>query len=160
MTPLYEYTDGQPLLRWTMVVVAVGLLILGIMPLDGNPPVAIAWMVRSMVIIGPLLLILIPQIRLRAYPDHIEVSYGIGLIRFRLPNENITDVRAIKYEPIKDFGGWGIKGGAGKWRGWVAYTASITDKALAIETTEKNYLLGCPNPEAAATMLKSLLSMK
>jgi hypothetical protein len=160
MEPVYEYSDGQWFLNAALVVIAMGLFALGFAPLEDNPPAPIVWMVRSLIVIGPALLIALPYVRLKAYADRILVTYGIGLIRITLPVETITGVRAVEYNPMRDFGGWGIKGGGGEWKGWIAYTASITNKALAIETEGRKYLFGCPNPEEAEAMLKSVVGKK
>ena len=158
MEPIYEYTDGSLSMKVSITVVALGLMAMAFSPLPSDAPLGIAIVVRTMVLWGLGILVVVPQVRLRAFPDHLEVTYGIiPLIRFRLASEKIKSIRAVVYNPLKDFGGWGIKGGGGEWRGWTAFTASITNKALAIETTEKNYLLGCPNPEEAEMMLKNTM---
>ena len=158
MEPVYEYTDGQLHIKVFIVLCGVGLMVMGFLPLPSDAPLWIAILTRCLILIGPLLLVVVPQVRLRAFLDHIEVTYGMTpAIRFRLANEKIVSIRAVEYNPMRDFGGWGIKGGGGEWRGWMAFTAAVNNKGLAIETTEKNYLLGCPNPDEAETVLKNLV---
>ncbi len=161
MEPLFKYTDSQVSLKVLIIITGIGLTALGFAPLPGDPPQPIVWFTRSMILLGPMIALLTPQVRLMAFSDHLEITYGLTrLTSFRLSNEKITDIRAVTYNPIKDFGGWGIKGGGGEWRGWLAFTATTTNVGLAIETTEKNYLLGCPNPEDAVMALRPIVGLK
>ncbi|HDS30815.1 MAG TPA: hypothetical protein ENN67_07200, partial [Firmicutes bacterium] len=159
MDTLYEYTESQSFLVITVIIVTVILVIVGLSPLE-NEPVPIVWMVRGMAVIAPLILIALPRLRFKAFHDRIEATYGIGLIRVVIPNEKITSIKAIKYNPMMEFGGWGIRVGGGKRKGWVAYTAAITNKALAIETTDKNYIFGCPNLDEAVAILNNLIATR
>ncbi|MCX6645393.1 MAG: hypothetical protein NTY09_03415 [bacterium] len=161
--PLYEYRDTQPALKWMIVIVGIGMFAMAIfMPNDPTAPPALMWGLRFFLLFFSVLTIVVtPDVRLRAFADHLEIRYGLTkLISFNLDYGKITKIEAVTYNPLKDFGGWGIKSGGGKWKGWMAYTASISNKALAIETTEKKYLLGCNNPEEAETMLRNAAGIK
>jgi len=163
MEPIYESTDSQPAL--IILLVLAGLFLLGIgvfLPPDPNAPIRLLWVLRSvMVFFGVLTFVVLPVVKIRAFPEYIEVTYGlIGLIRFRLSTLKIVKVEAVTYNPIMEFGGWGIKNGRGKYRGYTAYTSSITNRALAIKTTEKGYLLGCRDSEEAETMINNILGKR
>lgn len=161
--PLYEYRDTQPSLKWMIVIVSIGFLAMAVlMPNDPKLPAWGMWGMRLMLLFfSALTIVVTPEIRLRTFSDHIEIRYGLTkMIGFSLDNSKITKIEAVTYNPLKDFGGWGIKGGGGKWKGWTAFTASVSNKALSIETSEKNYLLGCGNPEDAEMMLKNAVGLK
>lgn len=161
MEPLYECRDHQPAMKYGLIAMAVGLMIMPfVVPMEGEPP-ADVWILRLMLLFcGLLIFVAMPDIKIRATQEYVEVRYGmLNLINFRLSNEKITSIKAVKYNPVKDFGGWGIKYGRGKWRGWFAYTGSITNTALSIETTEKNYLIGCSVPSEAEAMLSNIIGM-
>jgi hypothetical protein len=160
--PLYEYRDAQPGLKWMIVVVGIGFLAMAVfMPNDQTAPPAFLLGLRFVFLFFSVLtLVVTPDVRLRAFTDHLEIRYGFtDLTKFNLNYGKITKIEAVTYNPVKDFGGWGIKNGGGKWKGWTAYTASISNKALAIETTEKKYLIGCNNPEEAETMLRNVVGI-
>ena len=160
MDPLYEFKDEQIYLKYSLITVGLALFAMAfLMPNDPKAPIAVMWGLRAMfVVFGIITLIFTPTVRLRAFDDHLEVRYGLTkLVSFDISNDRIVSIRAIEYNPMKDFGGWGVKGGWGEWKGWTAYTASTTNRALAIETTGKNYLIGCPNPEEAETMLRNVV---
>ena len=159
MEPIYEFKDEQVSMKYMLIIVGLGMLAMAVFaPFPDDAPAAVAWGLKAMLLFfGVLTIVMTPGVRLKAFPEYIDVRYGITpWIGFRLDNDKIVSIRAVEYNPMKDFGGWGIKGGFGEWKGWTAFTASITNKALAIETTEKKYLVGCPNPEEAETMLKNI----
>jgi len=163
MEPVYESIDHQPMLEILLVLVGIGMVVMAFfVPQDPTAPAWIIWvMCPVLVFFGLLTFVVVPRIRIRAYPEYIEIRYGFtNLVRFRLDYTKITSVEAVKYNPLIEFGGWGIKGGYGKYAGYTAFTASITNTALAIRTTEKNYIIGCPDPQEAETMIRNLLGTK
>ena len=157
--PLFECRDSSTFLIAVMLVAMAGLVSPMFVPNDGRTTELALWGVRAMCLFFAILtLVVMPAVRLRAFPDFIEIRYGFtNLIKFRLAKSKIAKVEAITYNPLLDFGGWGIKGGRGKWSKYTAFTASLTNKALAIETTEKKYLIGCSNPEEAEAFINSIL---
>jgi hypothetical protein len=46
-------------------------------------------------------------------PGAVTVSYGF-LYRTRVPTSDIRLAEAVKYRPLRDYGGWGVRGGAGR----------------------------------------------
>jgi hypothetical protein len=163
MDPIYEFKDEQPSMKYMLIVVGLGMLAMALFaPFPHDAPPLMVWGLKAMLLFFAVLtVVLAPGVRLRAYPEYIDVRYGITpWIGFRLDHDKIVSIRAVEYSPMKDFGGWGIKGGFGEWKGWTAWTASITNKALAIETTGKKYLIGCPNPGEAEVMLNNLVGAK
>lgn len=159
MEPEYEWVDGQPALTFLMAAMVVAFLAMALfMPPDEELPGWGMLVLRGVfVFFGFVAVTLMPRVRIRVYPECMEVQYGLtGLIRFRLEKSKITRVEAVTYNPMMEFGGWGIKGGRGKYAGYTAYTASLSNRALAVETVERKYLFGCPDPEEAEAVIRNL----
>ncbi|HEX9744732.1 MAG TPA: hypothetical protein VGB30_04835 [bacterium] len=161
MEPLYKWTDSSESLKWLLLVTGILMLVMPFAVNMEGEPVAAVWIFRvTMLFSAALLFFFLPEVRGKAWEDHLEVKYGFtGLVGFKLDYSKIKSIKAVEYNGLKDFGGWGIKGGAGKWKGWTAFTASITNTAIAVETTEKNYLVGCQNPEEAESMLRNIVGL-
>ena len=150
-------------MKWLLFITGIMMFAMAVfMPDDPKLPDWGMWGTRLMfVFFGVLTIIVLPEVRGRAFSDRLEIRYGLTkLISFSLDNTKIVRIEAVEYDPMREFGGWGIKRGGGKWKGWTAYTGSISNKALAIETTEKNYLIGCNNPEEAETMLRNVVGLR
>jgi len=163
MEPVYEYRDESPTFKWLIIFTSVLMIAMAIFtPLEGDEPLWLVIGLKAMLFVfGVGIFGVIPSIHVKAFPDYIEVTYGmLKLIKFRLDIGNITDVKPITYSPMRDFGGWGIKGGYGKWGGWWAFTVTGSKHVLGIETTEKNYILSCPDPEYATVQLKNNFGFK
>jgi len=162
MEPLYRYRDRSPFLNFLLILVGIMFLWMAVFMPDDPSVGGWMWALRLvLVFFGLLMVVVMPEVTLTAWDDHLHIRYGwTKLIGFNLSYEKIKSIKAVEYNPLKDFGGWGIKGGGGEWKGWIAFTASISNKALAIETTEKKYLLGCPNPEEAEAMLRNIVGLR
>ena len=163
MDPVYECRDSQPGLSVGIVLVGIMMLAMSVLvPNDPTEPAWIMWVLRAvLVFFGALTLVVVPMVKTKVFAEYVEVQYGLtNLIKFRLAISKIKSARAVVYSPLIEFGGWGIKSGGGKYAGYTAFTASITNKALAIETIEKNYIIGCSDPEEAEVMIRNLLGKK
>jgi len=160
MEPLYEFKDEQPGLKYFLAALSIMFLAMAVfLPWPEDTSFLEIWGMRAIfVFFGALSMVILPVVRLRAYPEYLEIRFGpTALISFRLSNAKITSIRAVEYSPMRDFGGWGIKGGGGKWKGWTSFTATGAHRVLSIETTEKNYLVSCPNPDEAEVMLTNIV---
>jgi hypothetical protein len=160
MDPVYEYKDDQPRFRILILLSGVMFLAMAVFfPMDPHQSPAFNWGMRIFfVAMAVLVYIFTPVISLRAFDDYIEVRYGLTkLISLNFPFTEIINIYPVEYHAIRDFGGWGIKYGVGKWKGWTAYTATPVNKALGIETHKRNYIISCPNPEEASSILRNLL---
>ncbi len=163
MTPLYEYQDESVSFKVLIIIVAIMFLVMAVFtPLEGDEPPWLVWGLKVLLLLlGIGIIPVTPTIRLRCYTDRIEVQYGpTKWITLKFDKSDIMDIYPIEYNPMMDFGGWGIKGGGGKWKGWWAYTATGSNKVLGIETTGRNYIVSCPDPEEASTILKNNLGIK
>jgi len=64
-------------------------------------------------LVGTVLLVLCGLLTLRqtttVAPDAVTVRYGF-LYRVRIPVSEIAHAEAMTYRPVRDYGGWGIRG--------------------------------------------------
>jgi len=163
MEPVYQYKAETPSFKILIFVSGIMFIAMAVwVPFEGNEPLWIQWALRIFLfLMGILVFAALPTVSLKAFPEYLEIRYGLtNLGRFTLDNSKITAIDAIEYNPLKEFGGAGIKGGTGRWKGWIAFTADMKTHALSIETTEKNYLLSCPDPDEAQTMLRNIAGLK
>jgi len=90
------------------------------------------------------------------------VDVKMGGMRYRLqrfPFDSITAVEVISFNPLWDFGGWGIKKGTIKTRGNVqGYFMSGTHGVLVQTDNGKNYLLGSDTPDRLAAVIRSRIA--
>ena len=98
-----------------------------------------AWIPLAVGTIPITLMILFYATRLvvRVDVDGVHVRWW-PFIRYDLPHERIVVVEATDYDPIGEFGGWGIKGPPGRW-GW-CYTVSGR-RGVRIELDNRHRLL-------------------
>ncbi len=107
------------------------------------------------------------RIRLRAYFDRIEISFGLWPANLqdnlRIPTVKITRIAPELFVDCSLFEnlertGTDLPGskGRGEWRGWRALMATMENSApaLLIETTDGNWLIGCPDPYEAVGKLR------
>jgi len=63
-----------------------------------------------------------------------------------------------KMNPGDDFeGGLMIREGKGKWDGWTGFVPLLTNKGIAIESSEQNVIFTCRNADEVSQKLKELL---
>jgi hypothetical protein len=56
-----------------------------------------------------LFLLLTMRLTTRVEPDAVTVRYGF-LYSARIPVSEIQKAEAVRYRPVRDYGGWGIRG--------------------------------------------------
>jgi hypothetical protein len=80
----------------------------------------------------------------RLYRDFMSVGIGSsGLIRKRIAYADIATMESVRYSPLAEFGGWGIRKGR---NGAVAWTAR-GDRALVLHLRDHSMVyVGSDNP--------------
>lgn len=102
-----------------------------------------------------------PGYTLRAYAAALVIKYDlIGLTRFRLFYDRITDIRPVTRRPAELMGKRTLilKRHEGKWH--VIINTFARRAAVEIVTPKINYLLECPAPEEVALELRKLAGME
>jgi hypothetical protein len=135
---------------WVLVmsvaVVLLGLSITMMLTMRAFPMTAAATLVAVPV---ALMVGLLAGARLTVIVDVDGVHIRFfPLRRLTIPHRRIVGVESVTYEPIGEFGGWGIKGPPGRW-GW-CYTVS-GNRGVRIELDNRHRLLiGSQRPEELA----------
>ena len=94
--------------------------------------------------IGPIAFIYFMELETTIQKDGLYIKFKPFHRKWIiLPFETITRATAITYQPLKDYGGWGIRyGGKGK-----AYNVSGNKGVLLTFKDQKNVLIGSKNHE-------------
>ncbi len=120
----------------------------------GSGPVWIAVLTATfgVVLMGAFYL-LMGDLRTRVKLDGVYVSFGrLGLIRKRIPFEEIDEARAVTYSPILEFGGWGIRIGRRRKTAWTVRG----NRAVRMDLTNgKVFYLGSDRPERLVEWIRS-----
>ena len=83
-------------------------------------------------------------------PDAVTVRLGF-LTTTRVPYRSIARAEAVVYRPIRDYGGWGIRGSA-RWR---ALNATGNQGVLITKTDGSTLLIGSQTPRSLLSALHS-----
>jgi hypothetical protein len=156
----YEEVQRPPL--WVMMILCAGIAAawatllpsaLGI-PIGQNPPpVALAWTLFA--ICGVVVPVLLLGMRLitRIEQKGVRVRFW-PFVNWLIPFREIKSAQAKTYRPIPDYGGWGIRFGAGGKR---AYTISGNTGVELQLKGGRTVLIGSKNAEQLANLLTSYL---
>lgn len=85
------------------------------------------------------------------YPDRVEVRMPPFVNRVVRPYE-ITGVEARVYRPIREFGGWGIRG----WGGNRAYNMSGDQGVQLVLTNGQRLLIGTQRPQELEAAIRAM----
>jgi len=84
----------------------------------------------------------------------VTAEYGyLGWVKFRWRREQLRRCEATTYRPLRDFGGWGIRFGAGGTR---CYSAR-GNRGVLLETDKRRVILGSQRPEELAAAIRALI---
>ena len=72
----------------------------------------------------------------------------------RIPLTDIASVEARDYRPVRQFGGWGVRGGAHGSRAW---TMAGSRAAVVTLTGGREVYLGAPDPDELARQIEAAL---
>jgi hypothetical protein len=104
------------------------------------------------VLIAPvLMLLLFGSLTVRIDESALTISYGIGLIRRRVP---LDDIAAAEQTRTKWYEGWGIRITS---RGWL-YNISGLDAVLMTRRNGRTFLVGTEEPQRLHAALVEAIS--
>jgi hypothetical protein len=112
---------------------------------------------RLLLLFGGLLVLSLFWGGLRASvtPRRLVLRAGFGLPLLQLPTGEITDVAVPRFDPLRDFGGLGIRYGCGAFAGVRAFI--VGDRGVLVSTRAgKRYLIGADEPERLAAALDAV----
>lgn len=164
--PTVVYEDAQsrkPWFVWPVVLtVSAGALALLLMqvglgrPVGSRPmPDAAAWILGIAVgLIGPLIVALI-KLTIVVRTDEVVVRYRPLMTR-RYAMADIESVEAVTYQPLREWGGWGIRARPGT--GW-CYTISGDQGVMITLRDGRKRLLGATDAEALARAIEGQMTL-
>jgi hypothetical protein len=113
--------------------------------------------VASVVAIGAGLLVLLVVaggFRVSVTPERLHLRSGLaGLPLLRLPITEIRTAESLRFSPLADFGGWGIR----RNREMLAFFLE-GDTGVKLTTRKgKRYLIGSARPERLVSVIRAAL---
>ncbi|MEK9499711.1 hypothetical protein [Gaopeijia maritima] len=151
-TPRHE--EFTPLALWARAL-TWGAVAIGLRAVFVNPPgegVFPSFVAAGILSLGILVEAVFGGLRVRLYTDRIEVSLGrVGWIRKTIRYETIERLDPVTYRPLKEFGGWGVRGFGDK-QAWTARG----DRALVLHLVGgARIYVGSEHPEQLAERMRS-----
>jgi len=146
------YVEGQDPLwaRLALAVIILGYPVLGAFSVARAPVASLVlWLM------APLFSVLYGGLQLVLTRKEIRVKLGIyGIVLRRIKLAEIASVAVREFNPLRDFGGWGIRIG---WdRTWAYFFRGAAGVQLKLANGKK-ILLGSDNPERLAAIIKTLM---
>ncbi len=117
------YKEWSPWPGWIQIVFwgSIALAVASFLAVDATPPRDRA--LGTVLVVGVALLIhwLVAGLAVRLYPDRMVVGIGSsGMIAKRIRYDDIERVESVRYHPLREFGGWGVRYGRDGKRAWTA----------------------------------------
>lgn len=112
-TPVY--TEFTPMALWARVLTwcataGVGVAVLLVPPSGTSFPVQVGVFV-GLVALGFAIDVLLGGLTVELYRDELRLFLGRrGPIRKRVALDRVRALESVTYRPIRDFGGWGVRG--------------------------------------------------
>ena len=102
--------------------------------------------------IGLPLLIFKANLKTKVTENGLSIKFFPFHLKFKpIPLKDIKNIQALEYHPIKEYGGWGIRGFKKK----RAYNVS-GNKGVLIEYEERTLLIGSQKAEELEKVLKTI----
>lgn len=147
------YSEAQAFSPWVYSIFVVDTILLFVIPAMLDVPMYL--MFPAYGIVFPIMLILINLLFMRTAVTVTEVTVTFGalfpLYIKRIPIDSVAQIEPVRYEPLKDYGGWGIRGRGGK----KALNARGDLGVLLTFPDDRLMLLGTQKPHELAEALKA-----
>lgn len=138
---------GLAAFQWA---VAIQQLILGRVVGNNPAPDAVVWLLWLVAGIGFPLFFWRLRLVVAVYADKVDIRLAPFAHRV-IPRAEIAQARPIDYRPLRDFGGWGVRG----WGRRVAYNVHGSRGVELTLTDGRVVVLGSQTPEALARTIKN-----
>lgn len=145
----YWETQNPAYVRWICTPVIAVLLVLTVATFSQLP-----WLLPVFAVSILVILPIYGGLRVSVTPDVLAVRLGIfGLPLLKVRHRDIALIEVMKFSPLADFGGWGIRYSLSKgiWGYFLAGTRGVKVKTVR----EKQYLIGSNNPEYLAAVCEA-----
>lgn len=160
---VWEETTTWP---WWVVVLLVAAVVAGATATVGDAVRGAALgrvdlLVRGLLLTGGVLFLgvaarsLFGRLRVVVTRTSIRLTYGYTrLIEKLVTFEEIEDVEPVRYSPIREFGGWGLRYGGGRKRAWTVRGDGAV--VLTLDDGIRLYI-GSENPERLAGRIRTAM---
>lgn len=151
------FLEKQYLRRWWVFMLALAVIVIVVgtayyATVRAHKDTALVISIISLLIAVPLI-IAISKLKLETRIDEKGIFTYFSPFKFTekfVPWENVENCYVRKYNSVKEFGGWGLRG-LGK--NWKAYNVG-GNKGIQIETKKgKNFLIGTLKPKKAQIII-------
>ena len=147
------FQEVQKLPRWIMLISGLGMLIVMIAVILSDQSVdiwAYGTMLFSLLVVGSLMFI---KLQTKINADHVEINFFPFTWSPKIITwSEIEKIEVIKYRPIKEYGGWGLKAN----KHGRAYSTSGSYGIKIHIKNAKHILIGTLKPEEAKAYLNSI----
>ena len=152
-----HYVERSP---WPGFAGAVywGAILLACYPIlagwDHDLPGAVRWPLAAGIVAGAAgLQALVGGLTVRVEQTGLALHLGsVPLIRRTVPFADILALESVVYQPIREFGGWGVRG-FGKRRAWTARGNRAVKLTL---TGDRELLVGTDNPQRLEERIRTV----
>lgn len=154
-----SYEEKTPWPAWVVAVMSAGFLTAafaivreGLSASPGDATVALA--VAALLVLGPLAMwLLFGHLRVQVGRQGMRLGFGtLPILRKTVPFSEIREIEPVRYSPLRDFGGWGIRFGLGGKRAWTIRG----NRAVRLTLSDgKRLYVGSPHPERLAEALRA-----
>jgi hypothetical protein len=166
--PVWEFSETWKFLAWMfgiympfMIIIPIFILLFAPRGLDIFDKLLfiIPLVIFSIIIVTIFGRVAFPHLRLKVYQDRIDIFWGVLFpLKFTIDVSSIEAVQVAICDPQVSFGTThGVRKGKDDWLGWQGIFVVVNNRGLAIMTGEKNYIIGCTDPEKLSRELKQAL---
>ncbi|MEJ2542043.1 MAG: hypothetical protein P8188_19100 [Gemmatimonadota bacterium] len=156
---LYRERTGWPWWLNLLVLGATAGALLGPV-LEGSTttmePVTWGWMAVGTVTLMSLIYLFVAGLTVIVEPGRIRIGLGWGWpIRTTISLHEIVTLETVEYRPIRDFGGWGVRGRRSR-RIWSARG----NQAVRLELTDgRTIFIGSDQPRTLENRIRQAMSV-
>ena len=152
-----EQRFTQPWLWACVALAAVAALVAVAVVLFDSDDNGTGWpmaIVLMLVGVGIPLLFVLARLRVNVLADRVEIRYRPFVTRTILL-EDVMAAESVTYHPLREYGGWGIKGWS---RRKIAYNVRGDRGALITLADGRTVLIGSQRPDELAAAIRDGLS--
>jgi len=149
------YKEWSPWPAWIQLVFW-GTMIVSMVAVATSPGMDPTARMGTLVLLAALLAVAqwtVAGLTVRLYRDHMEMCLGTArIIKKRVRYEDIEDIESVKYHPLREFGGWGVRF-SGKKRAWTARG----DQAVVLHLADGIHLyVGSDKPQRLEERIRAV----
>jgi len=139
---IYTVTTESKIFSFIMLLLVIWFIVLGVIFPDPPENFVERTLLRLLIFAFAFMIFMfVPRYKISFRESCVVISVGYyPFFRVRLDRNKITHVGLVQWNPLKDFGGSGIKHGFGKYKNYWCFNV-LGGKGIEIKTTEKNYAI-------------------